>query len=60
MYKQTPGDEMGVTGPAVPMWLPEGYELVELKQKKNNDVEILNFFIFKSLLCEHYPQLLKA
>lgn len=34
--------EMGVTGPAVPMWLPEGYELVELKQKKNDDVEILN------------------
>lgn len=24
--------EMGVTGPAVPMWLPEGYELVELKK----------------------------
>lgn len=24
--------EMGVTGPAVPMWLPEGYELVELKE----------------------------
>lgn len=34
--------EMGVTGPAVPMWLPEGYELVELKQKKNDDVEIYN------------------
>lgn len=24
--------EMGVTGPAVPMWLPDGYELVELKK----------------------------
>ena len=24
--------EMGVTGPAVPMWLPEGYELVEIKK----------------------------
>ncbi len=24
--------KMGVTGPAVPMWLPEGYELVELKE----------------------------
>lgn len=34
--------EMGVTGPAVPMWLPEGYELVELKSAVYDKVEILN------------------
>lgn len=34
--------EMGVTGPAVPMWLPEGYELVELKRAVYDKVEILN------------------
>lgn len=34
--------EMGVTGPAVPMWLPEGYELVELKRATYDKVEILN------------------
>ena len=34
--------EMGVTGPAVPMWLPEGYELVELKREKLRANEILN------------------
>lgn len=34
--------EMGVTGPAVPMWLPEGYELVELKRETFRANEILN------------------
>lgn len=34
--------EMGVTGPAVPMWLPDGYELVELKKEKHGDIETLS------------------
>lgn len=34
--------EMGVTGPAVPMWLPEGFELVELKKEIYDKDETLN------------------
>lgn len=34
--------EMGVTGPAVPMWLPEGYELVEIKKEKHGKIDTLN------------------
>ena len=34
--------EMGVTGPAVPMWLPEGYELVELKRETYGSHESIN------------------
>lgn len=42
--------EMGVTEPVVPMWLPEGYELVELKK----DAVRFKSNIYARFVCSSY------
>jgi len=48
--------ELGVTDPVVPMWLPEGYELIELKQEKLQTKNTI-FAIFGNNICEIVYQL---
>lgn len=61
--------EMGITEPVVPMWLPEGYELVELKLShknqgsnvcakfsNNNNVVLLTFWSLPQTILVQYEK----